>query len=74
MRTNDGLEAAQRFLGPGYREVSPGRYVSADGTRQVRLSHHEVRPGQEHIHFETLQPNSVDGTFTVQRTDTYPLR
>ncbi len=74
MRTNDGLEAAQRFLGPGYREVSPGRYVSADGTRQVRLGTHEVIPGQEHIHFETLQPNSVDGTFTVRHTDTYPLR
>jgi hypothetical protein len=30
------LAAMEEYLGPGYTEASPGRYVSADGLRQVR--------------------------------------
>jgi hypothetical protein len=37
------LRAALKWLGEGYREVSAGRYVSADGLRQVRFGAHEVR-------------------------------
>ena len=46
------LDAAAEYLGPGYREVSPGRYVSADGLRQVRFGAHEVRGPGLHGHFE----------------------
>jgi RHS repeat-associated protein len=73
------LRAAEEYLGPGYREVTPGsgRYVSADGMRQVRLGAHEVRGAQLHAHFEAFDspggriventvvrvvPNSVGGT------------
>jgi RHS repeat-associated protein len=47
------IGVAERWLGPGYREVSPGRYVSADGLRQVRYGPHEVSSATHHIHFET---------------------
>ena len=46
------LRAAQQYLGPGFKEVSPGRYVSADGLRQVRFGPHETRGSQMHAHFE----------------------
>ena len=46
------LDAAENYLGPGYREVSPGRYVSADGMRQVRYGPHEVNGPRHHGHFE----------------------
>jgi len=40
-----------KYLGPGYKELSPGRYVSADGMLQVRFGAHETR-GDLHAHFE----------------------
>jgi len=49
------LNTTIEYLGEGYREVSPGRYVSVDGLRQVRYGRHEVRvPGNHHVHFEAL--------------------
>jgi len=49
------LDRAIDYLGPGYRELSPGRYVSADGLRQFRYGAHEVRnPANHHAHFEAL--------------------
>jgi hypothetical protein len=47
------LNAVERFLGPNYIEASPGRYVSADRTRQVRYGRHEsVTSPRHHGHFE----------------------
>ena len=46
------LDAAAKYLGPGSHEVSPGRYVSSDGLRQVRFGAHEVRGPGLHAHFE----------------------
>lgn len=49
----DFPDAAVKYLGSNYREVSPGRYLSADGLRQVRYGAHEVRtPTHHHAHFE----------------------
>jgi len=49
------LDRAIDYLGPGYRELSPGRYVSADGLRQFRYGAHEVRNAtNHHAHFEAL--------------------
>ena len=31
------LDIADDYLGKGYTELSPGRFVSADDTRQVRM-------------------------------------
>lgn len=50
------LRQAENYLGAGYREVSPGRYVSADGTRQFRYGAHETRNAtNHHAHFESLE-------------------
>jgi len=46
------LRSVEQYLGTGYREVSPGRYVSSDGLRQVRFGAHETRGPGLHGHFE----------------------
>jgi hypothetical protein len=57
------LRQSQKFLGNGYSEVSQGRYVSADGLRQVRFGAHETRAGKQvHAHFEAYdKPQQVGG-------------
>jgi RHS repeat-associated protein len=51
--TQSGFSRSMReFLGVGYKEVSPGRYLSADGSRQVRYGSHEIRSAVPHAHFE----------------------
>ena len=54
------LELGQEFLGKGYREVGPGRYVSADGKRVFRMGDNDIlgkHGGGPHVNFETLKPN-----------------
>ena len=47
------LRNSLEYLGPGYKEVSSGRWLSSDGLRQVRFGAHEVRnPANLHGHFE----------------------
>jgi hypothetical protein len=53
------LDAAARWLGKGYTEVSPGRFLSADGARQVRYGSHEVSGSVHHIHFEAYSHGRV---------------
>jgi len=53
------LNSAERYLGAGYQEVSPGRFVSADGRRQVRFGVHETRGPQMYAHFEALERGRV---------------
>lgn len=43
---------ASAWLGPENCEQSPGRYVSADGMRQIRFGAHESREDKLHAHFE----------------------
>lgn len=53
-----GLEVAQEFLGKEYKEIEPGRFVSKDGTRQVRMGEHELNSNAPlHLNLETLKPN-----------------
>jgi hypothetical protein len=47
------LDNIEKFLGSGYTEVSPGRYVSKDGLRQVRYGKHETNSRTHHGHFES---------------------
>lgn len=61
------LNQAETYLGPGYREVSPGRYVSADGMRQVRYGAHETR-GAHHGHFEAYDRSYYQGGKVVETT------
>jgi hypothetical protein len=47
------LNNALEYLGKGYAEAAPGRWLSADGLRQVRFGTHEMRnPTNLHGHFE----------------------
>ncbi len=56
----EGLEKAEAFLGRGYKEVSKGRFVSADGSRVVRMGEHELSgKAPLHLNFETLVPNAA---------------
>ena len=61
MTPNEALDAATDFLGEGYKEVSPNRFVSADGVRQVRMSPLDLatvnnHAGGPHLNFDILKP------------------
>ena len=60
MPVDDALEAAVDFLGKGYREVSPGRFLSGDGMRQVRMQPGDLAGDHgagPHMNFETWLPD-----------------
>lgn len=72
MTCDEVLELAPRYLGAGYTEPdagrTPGRYVSADGTRVVRMGDNDIYgihgedrrrnpPVGPHVNFEVLKPN-----------------
>lgn len=61
MMPDDALDAANDFLGEGYREVGPNRFLSADGVRQVRMSPSDLatinnHAGRPHFNFDVLKP------------------
>lgn len=47
------------LLGSGYREIVPGVYCSADGTRQFRMTTSDLTDVSQgsHVHFETIGPD-----------------
>ena len=56
------LGYGEQFLGKGYKEVSPGRFVSADGKRVFRIRDSDLighRGGPPHANFETMVPNPI---------------
>jgi hypothetical protein len=60
MKVDDALDAAGDFLGASYREMGNGRFMSADGLRQVRMGDTDIlgrHGGGPHMNFETLAPN-----------------
>jgi len=62
LKTNVALDEANKFLGKGYKDLGGGRYISADGTRQVRLTDSDIttsnnHAGAPHFNFEILEPN-----------------
>jgi len=62
MSSGGMLDAAGEFLGKGYQEdvSGSGRFVSADGTRVVRVGESDItgkHGGGPHANFETLSPN-----------------
>ena len=71
MNSSDALDLADDFLGKGYSEMSPGRFVSSDGLRQVRLTPSDLstvnnHAGAPHFNFETLAPNPLKpGKFMI---------
>ena len=59
LNSSDALDLAGNFLGNGYNEVSHGRFVSADGLRQVRMQNSDIlglHAGGPHINFDILYP------------------
>ena len=59
MNSTDVLDMAEDFLGEGYSELSPSRYVSADGLRQVRMGASDLlgaHGGGPHVNFDVLSP------------------
>ena len=69
--SSDALDLADDFLGKGYSEMSPGRFVSSDGLRQVRMTVSDLTPinnhaGAPHLNFEKLVPNPLKpGKFQI---------
>ncbi|NCD10328.1 MAG: hypothetical protein EOL98_13095 [Negativicutes bacterium] len=60
LETNSALDAAEDFLGKGYKDLENGRYMSADGTKVVRMGDSDIlgqHGGGAHMNFETLAPN-----------------
>ena len=60
--TDDALNSAEAWVGPGYTEPVPGsgRFVSADGTRVARMGESDItgqHGGGPHMNFERLAPN-----------------
>jgi hypothetical protein len=62
------LAAMEEYLGPGYTEVSPGRFVSADGLRQVRYGTHETSGPRHHAHFEAYDRPATQGGRVVENS------
>ncbi|USG64972.1 hypothetical protein NDK47_23060 [Brevibacillus ruminantium] len=71
IKTNDALSKAEQFLGSGYKDMGNGRFVSADGTRVVRMGDSDIlgkHGGGPHMNFETLVPNpSKPGKMKVNK-------
>lgn len=71
LNSSDALDLADDFLGSGYSEMSPGRFVSSDGLRQVRMTASDLaitnnHAGAPHLNFETLAPNPLKpGKFQI---------
>lgn len=53
------LGNAQKWLGPGYKEIAPGVYRSADNTRQFRMTVSDLTDSRQgpHVHFEAISPD-----------------
>jgi len=65
LSTNQALDEAEKFLGSGYKDMGNGRFVSADGTRQVRMADEDIlgkHAGGPHINLEELHPNPTRPT------------
>jgi len=73
--TDQALKLAIDYLGPGYREVGhgTGRYVSADGLRQVRIGEGDItgaHGGGPHINLEKYTPDPRrPGRLTIRKPD-----
>jgi RHS repeat-associated protein len=64
------LNSAMNWLEKGYKDMGNGRYLSADGLRQVRYGKHETDPKKRHHgHFEAYnKPADKGGVVTETAT------
>ncbi|MGH2378139.1 MAG: DUF6531 domain-containing protein [Candidatus Limnocylindria bacterium] len=60
------LRGAERWLGPGYKEIDNGVFRSADGARQFRMGARDLtHPKGAHVSFEAISP---DGRTIIENT------
>jgi hypothetical protein len=76
MTASDALDAAEEFLGAGYKDMGNGRFVSADRMRQVRMGDADIsgaHGGGSHINFETFKtdPNRPGRMMQVENIHIY---
>jgi hypothetical protein len=57
LRDERVLGSAERWLGEGYREISPGVHRSADNARQFRMTPSDLGARNPHVHFESIGPD-----------------
>lgn len=54
----NALTQANNYLGPGAKEIAPGVFRSADGTRQFRMTNGDITGAHgdigPHVHFESI--------------------
>ena len=73
MDSSDALDAAIDYLGPGYAEAYPpgsGRFVSADGLRQVRMGYGDLlgnHAGASHINFDYIGYSKSFHVYLISR-------
>jgi len=55
----EALTQAEKYLGPGYKEIAPGVYRSADNARQFRMTTSDPTDVKQgiHVHFESVGPD-----------------
>jgi len=56
------LGLAEKWLGPGYKEIAEGVYRSADNLRQFRMTTDDLLDPRQgsHVHFESIDANGRD--------------
>ena len=64
-KASQALKLAERILGNGYKEISPGVFRSADGLKQFRMTASDLAgkgmPGNApHVHIETYDPRNLN--------------
>jgi RHS repeat-associated protein len=61
------VEAAEKWLGPGYKEIVPGVFRSADDTKQFRMTTSDLTDTRigPHVHFESI---ASDGRTIVENS------
>ena len=64
------LTQAENYLGPGYREIAPGVFRSADDTRQFRMTIDDLTDPRQgtHVHFEAI---GSDGRVIIENSHVY---
>ena len=68
VKTSEALDDAAKWLGDGYKDMGNGRFLSADGTKQVRMGDADIsgaHGGGAHMNFEELTKDPITGKMQV---------
>ena len=76
MIKQEHIPSREKFLGDDIVKVGPGKWRSADGTRQFRLKPADYaghNGGTPHIHLKFLRPNQAGTKFITTKNVHIPL-